>query len=192
PPGRCHSVDPGEISGGLPGPAGPDPGDRPDLRLVRSVLDRGHRTEPGRAGTRPTGRSPARKGGQGRGALPLRRPDRTADPHPRDRHPGSRFGSAARRALKEGGGTSTGAGQRASATSTPSRSAGRRRRGATAAGTRKEGRPLGTALLRARDRSQWLSGATPTMGWAGGFAPREPRNGALEKSKIPPSAPTIR
>jgi len=34
--------------------------------------------------------------------------------------------------------------------------------------------------------------ATPTMGLAGGLAPRRPRNGADVKSKIPPSLATIR
>jgi hypothetical protein len=36
------------------------------------------------------------------------------------------------------------------------------------------------------------SAATATMGWAGGWPPREPTNGELEKSKMPPSAATIR
>src|SRR5581483_4949928 len=37
-----------------------------------------------------------------------------------------------------------------------------------------------------------LRAATDTIGAAGGFAPREPRNGLVEKSKIPPSEATMR
>src|SRR5438105_4867324 len=40
--------------------------------------------------------------------------------------------------------------------------------------------------------AQESSVAAKTIGWAGGVLPREPANGLLEKSKMPPSAATMR
>ena len=64
-------------------------------------------------------------------------------------------------------------------------------------GSRKIGRELsgaeGAALAQhggvVRHR---LRAATDTIGAGGGLAPREPRKGLVEKSKMPPSAPTMR
>src|SRR5579885_2917916 len=46
------------------------------------------------------------------------------------------------------------------------------------------------AGLRYEPRVVQPTAATETIGWAGGWSPREPRNGEEEKSKIPPAQAT--
>ena len=51
--------------------------------------------------------------------------------------------------------------------------------------------PRHPAVLR-QAVGQRLRAATATIGTGGGLAPSEPRKGLVEKSKMPPSAPTMR
>src|SRR5581483_2575300 len=53
-------------------------------------------------------------------------------------------------------------------------------------------REVGRRSNRRHSRLDQPSAATATTGWAGGWPPSDPTNGDDEKSKMPPSAPTMR